>query len=105
MKNLPVIKKGATWTFSLKSWSDKEKTQPLDLTGFSFALTATNAAGTVISLDNDDFVEVSDEERRVTLSNSFTQALPVGELAYQLDVTNSDDTSEEWFRGYVNVIA
>jgi hypothetical protein len=106
MKNLPEIKKGSTWSFSIRSWIDKERTQPIDLTQFSFLLIATNAAGaTVITLDNNDFVEVSDEERRVTLSKTETQALPAGELAYQLDVTNSDSTSDEWFRGFVNVVA
>lgn len=105
MTNLQAIKRGATWSFSIRSWVDKEKTNSLDLTQFSFVLIATNAAGaTILSLDDSDFVQVSDEERRVTLSKTETQALPIGELAYQIDVTNSDTTSDEWMRGYVNVI-
>lgn len=106
MTNLMPIKKGSTWSFSMKSWSDREKNIPLDLSDFSFRLVATNAAGaTVLTLENARFVEVTNEERRVTLSKVETAALPAGELAYQLDVTNQDNTEDEWFRGYINVIA
>lgn len=104
MTNLKPIKKGNTWVWRLKFWQDSAKTLPLDVSGHSFAFTATNSAGvTVISLNNASFVEQSTQERKVTISAATTAGYSVGELYYQLDVTLPDATVEEWMHGYVNV--
>lgn len=103
--NLKPIKKGATYSFNIKVWTDEARTSKLDISGKSFALKAVNGAGVeVINLVNSDFIPVDNFERRVTLSKNTTAAYPAGELYYQLDVTNADNTSDEWFDGYINII-
>lgn len=104
--NLPEINKGSSWQWRIKAYADAAKTLPVDLTQFEFQFVATNAAGqTVLTLNDVEFVRVSDEERLVTLTPSDTDALPVGELFYELQADKQDGTSESWFKGYVNVVA
>lgn len=104
--NLKPIKKGATYSFQLRVWTDAAKTTLLDLSAYSFGLIARNTAGTaVITLTDTDFVETSATIRTVTLSKTTTAAYAEGDLYYQLDVTNPDTTSDEWFDGYINVLA
>lgn len=104
--NLKPIKKGATYSFQIKVWTDSTKTTLLDISGYSFALIAKDTTGaTVITLTDTDFVETSSTVRKVTLSKTTTAAYPVGDLYYQLDVTNPDTTSDEWFDGYIQVLA
>jgi hypothetical protein len=105
MTNLKPIKKAETYVWTLKFWQDRDKTIPLDVSGHSFAFTATNAAGaTIITLNDAAFVEQSTQERKVTLSANTTNGYAVGELYYQLDVTLPDTTAEEWMQGYINVV-
>lgn len=104
--NLMPIKKGDTWTWTLKGWADKKKTEPVDMSVFEFTMRAVTPTGAVaFTLTDSDFLRVSDEERMVQLEKTFTATLAAGELYYQLDVTNQDDTSYEWFDGTIKVVA
>lgn len=103
--NLKPIKKGSTYSFQLKVWTDAAKTTLLNLSAYSFSLVATNAAGmAVIALADVDFVKTSSTVRTVTLSKATTATYAAGDLYYQLDVTNPDTTSDEWFDGYIQVL-
>jgi hypothetical protein len=105
MTNLKPIKKGATYIWRLKFWQDSAKTIPLDISQHNFSLVATNSAGTtVITLTNTSFVEMSTQERKVTIPAATTNGYAAGEVYYQLDVTLPDTTVEEWMNGYINII-
>jgi hypothetical protein len=104
MTNLRRIKKGDTWVWQLKFWSDPEKTTGIDVSGHTFSFTALSSAGaTVITLSDTAFVETATNHRTVTLSAATTATYAVGELKYQVDVILPDLTVETWMEGYVNV--
>lgn len=104
--NLKPIKKGSTYSFTLKLWNDAAKTDAVDISGYEFTLVAKDAAGTtVINLSDTAFIETSATVRTVTLSDTVTAAYPAGELYYQVDATLPDTTKAELFDGYIQVLA
>ena len=104
MTNLRRIKKGDTWTWDLKFYTDSTKTTTLDVSGHEFVFTALNTSGaTVISLTDTNFTQTANYWRKVTLSAATTGAYAAGELKYQLDVTLPDNTVATWMEGYINV--
>jgi Cu/Ag efflux protein CusF len=106
MTNLKDIRKGDTYTFTLEAFSDETETTKIDLSTYSFLLTAKYASGsTAFTRTNTDFVQVDIYTRRVTISKTDTAALNVGELYYQIDVTYPDTTAEQWADGYIKVLA
>lgn len=106
MTNLKTILKGDTWSFSLEPFEDEAETTPVDISGYSFTMTAKNADGTTAFTKNDAaFVESTIYKRTVTLSASETNTLTAGELSYQIDVVYPDTTAQEWLRGYIIVQA
>ena len=106
MTNLKDIRKGDTYTFTLEAFSDETETTKVDLSTYSFILTAKYANGTTaFTKSNTDFSQVDIYKRRLTISKTDTAALTAGELYYQIDVTYPDTTAEQWADGYVKVLS
>ena len=102
--NLMPIKKGATWSFSLEPFTDETETTPIDISGYTFVMTANYANGTLaFTKDNTAFIAATNFKRTVTLSKTETNALTEGEVYYQIDVTYPDTTAQEWMQGYIIV--
>jgi hypothetical protein len=104
MTNLRRIKKGDTYTWDLKFYTDSTKQTTVDVSGHTFLFTAINASGaTIISLDNAAFTQQDDHHRRLVISSAITSGYGVGELKYQLDVTLPDATVSTWMEGFIRV--
>lgn len=102
--NLKQIRKGDSWSFNLKFYSDSCETTPIDVSAWTFKLMAKNGAGvTQFTWDNSLFVVGATNERTVTLSSVTTATYLVGEFAYDLQVTNPSGTFT-YMNGYVQVI-
>jgi hypothetical protein len=106
MTNFRPIKKGDTYSFTIEAFTDETETTPVDISGYSFAMVATYSGGTnAFTKNNADFVSTTNFKRTFTLDKTQTEALTVGELYYQIDVTYPDTTHEEWSDGYIIVKA
>lgn len=102
--NLKQIRRGDSWSFNLKFYSDSCETTPIDVSTWTFKLMAKNSAGvTQFTWDNALFVVGATNERTVSLSNVATAAYSVGEFAYDMQVTNPSGTFT-YMNGYVQVI-
>lgn len=101
--NLPSIKQGDTYTFSLSFWQDECETTAIDVSTYVFKLMAKNSAGaTQFTWNNADFVVGDLWQRTVTLSSVTTAGYTAGEFVYDLQVTNGNGTFT-YMQGYVQV--
>ena len=107
MNNLFPIRKGTTWNWELRYWSDEAKTVPIDVSGHTFSCLFKDTTGaTKITLNNASFAAGSSTNRRiVTLSNSTTAAYTAEELKYELMVTLPSGAVELWQEGFVKIEA
>lgn len=101
--NMKPIKKGDTYVISYSFFEDECEETPLDVSTYSFKLQAKNTSGTVmIEWLNADFVQISANTRKVTLTPAQTAAYTAGEYTYELEVTISSN-KYTWMQGYVEV--
>jgi len=101
--NLPSIKQGDTYTFSLSFWQDECETTAIDVSTYVFKLMAKNSAGaTQFTWNNADFVAGDPNVRTVTISAATTAGYSTGEFSYELQVTTASATYT-WMQGYVLV--
>jgi hypothetical protein len=102
--NLMPIKKGDTYALPLSFWEDSCETTAKDVSTYSFKLMAKNSAGTTIfTWNNADFVQISTNERTVTLSAVTTAGYTAGEFNYELQVTIGSAVYT-WMQGFVQVL-
>lgn len=101
--NLPQIRQGDTYSFTLSFWENECETTPINVASDTFKLTAKNSAGvTQFTWSNADFVVVDNNTRSVTLSSVTTATYTAGEFVYDLQVTTAGGTYT-WMQGYVQV--
>ncbi len=101
--NLPAIRQGDTYSFTLSFWEDECETIPINVASDTFKLIAKNSAGvTQFTWLNADFVVVDNNTRSITLSSVTTAAYTAGEFVYDLQVTTAGGTYT-WMQGYVQV--
>jgi hypothetical protein len=106
MTNLKDIRKADTYSFSIEAYSDETETTEVDISAYSFAMTATYANGSAaFTKNNAAFVQTTAYKRTLTISKTDTAALTAGEVYYQIDVTYPDGTAEQWMEGYINIKA
>jgi len=101
--NMKPIKKGDTYVVSYSFYEDECEDTPLDVSTYSFKLQAKNTSGTVvIEWLNADFVQISTNTRKITLTPTTTAGYTAGEYTYELEVTISTN-KYTWMQGYVEV--
>lgn len=100
--NLKPIRKGDTWKWSLKFYSDKEKTTPLDVSTYDFKVIGKIGASTIFTWVDADFTVISNSEREITLSKTTTAGYTLGDVEYDFQVDDGT-VSETWFQGYVTI--
>lgn len=101
--NMKPIKKGDTYVISYSFYEDQCEETPLDVSTYSFKLQAKNSAGsTIFTWTNTDFVQISANTRKVTLTPTATAAYAAGEYTYELEVTISSN-KYTWMQGFVEV--
>lgn len=100
--NLKPIRKGDTWKWNLKFYSDKEKTTPLDVSTYDFKVIGKLNGSTVFTWNDADFVQISVSERELTLNKTTTAGYTVGDIEYDFQVDDGS-ISETWYQGYVTI--
>lgn len=101
--NMKPIKKGDTYVVSYSFYEDECEDTPLDVSTYSFKLQAKDTSGNVmISWTNSDFVQISTNTRKITLTPTTTAGYTAGEYTYELEVTISTN-KYTWMQGYVEV--
>lgn len=100
--NLKPIRKGDTYIWDLKFYSDKDKTIPLDVSTYSFKVIGKINGTTVFTWSNSDFTQISVSERKLTLSKTTTAAYTLGDAEFDFQVDDGS-ISETWFVGYVTI--
>lgn len=100
--NLKPIRKGDTWKWDLKFYSDKDKTIPLDVSAYTFKVIGKISGTTIFTWSNADFVQISVSEREITLSKTTTAGYTAGDVEYDFQVEDGS-ISETWFQGYVTI--
>lgn len=102
--NLKPMRKGDTYVLPLEFYQDACEETPIDVSTYSFKLQAKNSSGsTIFTWNNADFVQVATNKRTVTVSAVTTATYPVGEYAYDLQVTIGTGVYT-WMAGYIQII-
>lgn len=102
--NLAPIKIGDTYVVKFAFYSDECETLPIDVSTYVFTLQAKNNAGVnVINWQDAQFVPTATYERTVTLTNTQTSALSVGEYRYELQV-NTGSGVYTYMQGYIKIV-
>ena len=106
MTNLFPIRKGTTWNWELRFWTDADKTVAKDVSAHTFSCLFKDKAGTTkITLNDAAFAETATNIRSVELSNTATSGYTAEELKYELMVTLPGGDVELWQEGHVNIEA
>lgn len=86
----------------LTFYSDKDKTTPLDVSGYSFKMIGKLNGTTIFTWANSDFTQISNSQRQITLSKVTTATYTIGDIEFDFQVDDST-ISETWFVGYVTI--
>jgi hypothetical protein len=89
---------------TLKFYEDQDRTLPINVSSFTFKLMAKNSTGvTQFTFTNVDFaLQANTNERKITLTSATTTSYPLGEFAYDLQVTTPTG-NYTYMVGYIQV--